>query len=157
MSYSVEQATPVARPAQRGTAAAQARGGALESIGLLLILVFIMLPIAGWRSPHSSSAAMSLRSRCSLRPRCRKFVTIFQPPLSFGPLLRNSVVIAGATVLISTTVGAHRGIRLFALSFIGSNALMIWVLAIQFIPQVVITIPFLTCFARSGWSIRRRD
>jgi multiple sugar transport system permease protein len=151
MSYSVEQATPVARPVRaRNRSWRKLAEGALENIGLLLILVFIMLPIAWMALTAFKQRGDVFTLKVFFTPTLQNFVTIFQPPLSFGPLLRNSIVIAGATILISTPLALMAAYAFSRYYFVGSNVLMIWVLTTQFIPQVVITIPFFNLFRTIG-------
>jgi ABC-type glycerol-3-phosphate transport system permease component len=151
MSYSVEQATPVARPA-RAQVYRRRRivEATLESIGLLLTVVFVLLPIAWMALTAFKQRSDVFTLKVFFTPTLQNFVTIFQPPLSFGPLLLNSVVIAGATILISTPLALMAAYAFSRYYFIGSNVLMIWVLTTQFIPQVVITIPFFNLFRIVG-------
>jgi multiple sugar transport system permease protein len=151
MSYSIEQATPEARAARARTSRLQRRAeGVLENIALLLTLIFIMLPIAWMALTAFKQRGDAFTLKVFFTPTLQNFVTIFQEPLSFGPLLWNSVVIAGATVLISTPLALMAAYAFSRYYFIGSNVLMIWVLTTQFIPQVVITIPFFNLFRSIG-------
>jgi multiple sugar transport system permease protein len=151
MSYSVEQATPVTRPAPAQIYRRRKLvEGVLESIGLLLTLLFILTPIAWMALTAFKQRGDVFTLKVLFAPTLQNFVTIFKPPLSFGPLLMNSVVIAGATVLISTPLALMAAYAFSRYYFIGSNVLMIWVLTTQFIPQVVITIPFFNLFRTVG-------
>jgi multiple sugar transport system permease protein len=151
MSYSVEQVKPVARHAH-ATSYRWRRfaGNMLENAGLLLTLFFIMTPIA-WMALTAFKQRQDVFTRKVIfTPTLQNFVTIFQPPLNFGPLLFNSTVIALATVLISTPIALMAAYAFSRYTFIGSNVLLIWVLTTQFIPQVVVTIPFFNFFRTVG-------
>src|SRR5687768_467694 len=101
MSYSIEQTAPVMRPVRSGISPLQRRVEAvLENIGLLLTLLFIMLPIFWMALTAFKQRADVFTLKVFFTPTLQNFVAIFQEPLAFGPLLWNSVVIAGATVLI---------------------------------------------------------
>ena len=151
MSYSVEQATPVAKPVRaRSYRQRKFVENTLETIGLLLTLLFIMTPIAWMALTAFKQRGDVFTLKVFFTPTLQNFVTIFQPPLSFGPLLMNSVVIALATVLISTPLALMAAYAFSRYHFVGSNTLLIWVLTTQFIPQVVITIPFFNFFRTVG-------
>lgn len=151
MSYSIEQAAPKVRPVRSGISPLQRRvERVLESIGLLLTLLFIMLPIAWMALTAFKQRVDVFTLKVFFTPTLQNFVAIFQEPLNFGPLLWNSVVIAGTTVLISTPLALMAAYAFSRYYFIGSNVLMIWVLTTQFIPQVVITIPFFNLFRTIG-------
>lgn len=151
MSYSVEQAPSVAQPVRART---YRRGkwveSVLETVGLLLTLMFIMLPIAWMALTAFKQRADVFTLKVFFTPTLQNFVTIFQSPLSFGPLLRNSIIIALATVLISTPLALMAAYAFSRYHFVGSNVLLIWVLTTQFIPQVVVTIPFFNLFRTVG-------
>jgi multiple sugar transport system permease protein len=113
-------------------------------------VVFVLLPIAWMALTAFKQRSDVFTLKVFFTPTLQNFVTIFQPPLSFGPLLLNSVAIAGATILISTPLALMAAYAFSRYYFIGSNVLMIWVLTTQFIPQVVITIPFFNLFRIVG-------
>jgi ABC-type glycerol-3-phosphate transport system permease component len=123
---------------------------ALETVGLLLTLFFIMTPIV-WMALTAFKQRSDVFTRnVFFTPTLQNFVTIFQPPLGFGPLLLNSITIALATVLISTPIALMAAYAFSRYHFVGNNALLIWVLTTQFIPQVVVTIPFFNLFRTVG-------
>lgn len=151
MSYSIEQVAPEARPARAGTVRLQKLVEAvLENIALLLTLLFVMLPIAWIVLTAFKQRGDAFTLKVFFTPTLQNFVKIFQEPLSFGPLLWNSVVIAVVTVLISTPLALMAAYAFSRYRFMGNNALMIWVLTTQFLPQVVITIPFFNLFRNLG-------
>lgn len=151
MSYSVEQVKPVTRPVHATSYRwRKLAGNTLENLGLLLTLFFIMTPIA-WMAITAFKQRQDVFTRNIIfTPTLQNFVTIFQPPLNFGPLLLNSTVVALATVLISTPIALMAAYAFSRYTFIGSNVLLIWVLTTQFIPQVVVTIPFFNFFRTVG-------
>ncbi len=151
MSYSVEQATSVTQPARART---YWRGklveGALDTVGLVVTLLFIMLPIAWMALTAFKQRTDVFTLKVFFIPTLQNFVTIFQAPLSFGPLLGNSIVIALATVLFSTPLALMAAYAFSRYHFVGNTALLVWILATQFVPQVVITIPFFNLFRTIG-------
>lgn len=151
MSYSVERVKPVVQPVRTPTYRwRKLVESALDTVGLLLTLLFIMTPIA-WMALTAFKQRQDVFTRkVFFTPTLQNFVTIFQPPLNFGPLLLNSTIIALATVFISTPIALMAAYAFSRYHFRGSNVLMIWVLTTQFIPQVVVTIPFFNLFRRVG-------
>jgi multiple sugar transport system permease protein len=151
MTYSAEQARPISRPIPAPTHRRRKLvEDVLESVGLLLTLLFLMLPIAWMALTAFKQRGDVFTRKVFFTPTLQNFVTIFQPPLGFGPLLLNSIVIALATVLISTPLALMAAYAFSRYTFVGNQTLMIWVLATQFIPQVVITIPFFNLFRTVG-------
>jgi len=151
MSTRVEQAAPVA--ASSSTPTYRVRrffGGVLENFALLLTLFFIFTPIAWMALTSFKPEAEVYTLNVFFRPTLQNFVTIFQPPLSFGPLLVNSIIVASATILISTPLALMAAYAFSRYAFVGNTTLLIWILTTQFLPQVVISIPFFNLFRTVG-------
>ncbi|GAC1354207.1 MAG: carbohydrate ABC transporter permease [Herpetosiphon sp.] len=151
MNYSVKQATPVVQVLRTQTGGSQRIiERVLETVGLLLTLLFIMTPIAWMLLTSFKQRGDVFTRKIFFAPTLHNFVAIFQPPLSFGPLLLNSIIIALATILVSTPLALMAAYAFSRYHFVGNNVLLIWVLTTQFIPQVVITIPFFNLFRTVG-------
>ena len=143
MSYSVKQAAPVVGTASTPRYRARRFGSSVfETLGLLLTLFFILTPIAWMALTAFKQEGDVYTLKVFFTPTLQNFVTIFQPPLSFGPLLVNSVIVATTTILISTPLALMAAYAFSRYHFVGNTALLIWILTTQFLPQVVITIPF---------------
>jgi multiple sugar transport system permease protein len=151
MSSTVEQISPaMSRVRAARFSWRKLAGAVLENAALLLTLFFIMAPIA-WMALTAFKQRQDVFTRKIIfTPTLQSFFTIFQPPLNFGPLLLNSIIVATATVLISTPLALMAAYAFSRYAFKGSNALLIWVLTTQFIPQVVVTIPFFNLFRTVG-------
>ncbi len=135
---------------------------ALETLALLLIIAFIMLPII-WLA------------LTSIKPREKAYTTdiVFQPTLDnfrvifadytvimnegtdrergelgrdMFPSVANSVVVSGATILIAIPLATLAAYAFSRYSFFGNGVLLIWILTTQFIPAIVVAIPFFTLF-----------
>ena len=135
---------------------------ALETLALLLIIAFIMLPII-WLA------------LTSIKPREKAYTTdiVFQPTLDnfrvifadytvimnegtdrergelgrdMFPSVVNSVVVSGATILIAIPLATLAAYAFSRYSFFGNGVLLIWILTTQFIPAIVVAIPFFTLF-----------
>jgi ABC-type glycerol-3-phosphate transport system permease component len=71
-------------------------------------------------------------------------------PLDFKPYFLNSMIISLATVLIAIPLATMAAYVLSRYVFKGSLALLLWMLTTQFLPPVVVVIPFFTLFRRIG-------
>jgi len=134
----------------------------LETLALLLIIAFIMLPIF-WLTITA------------IKPREKAYTTdiVFQPTLDnfrvifadytvimnagtdrergelgrdMFPSVVNSVVVSGATILIAIPLATLAAYAFSRYSFWGNGVLLIWILTTQFIPAIVVAIPFFTLF-----------
>ena len=134
----------------------------LETLLLLLIIAFIMLPIF-WLA------------LTSIKPREKAYSTdlLFQPTLDnfrvifadytvimnegsdrergelgrdMFPSVINSVFVSGATILIAIPLATLAAYAFSRYSFFGNGVLLVWILTTQFIPAIVVAIPFFTLF-----------
>ncbi|MCE2472537.1 MAG: carbohydrate ABC transporter permease [Anaerolineae bacterium] len=134
----------------------------LETLALLLIIAFIMLPIF-WLTITA------------IKPREKAYTTdiVFQPTLDnfrvifadytvimnagtdrergelgrdMFPSVVNSVVVSGATILIAIPLATLAAYAFSRYSFWGNGVLLVWILTTQFIPAIVVAIPFFTLF-----------
>ncbi len=134
----------------------------LETLSLLLIIFFIMLPIV-WLA------------LTSIKPQEKAYTTdiIFPPTLvnieiifsdtsvlinegtrrergevgrDMFPNVINSIVVSGETILIAIPLATLAAYAFSRYLFLGNRVLLIWILTTQFIPAIVVAIPFFTLF-----------
>ena len=121
-------------------------GRSLEGLGVFLTVIFILGPIV-W---ITLTAFKNQRDAYSLKiffePTLQNFRTIFAPPYNFGPLLINSVVVSLTTIAIAIPIALMASYVFSRYVFKGSDLLLVWVLTTQFIPPVVVAIPFFNLF-----------
>lgn len=121
-------------------------GKSLEGLGVFLTVIFILGPIV-W---ITLTAFKNQRDAYSLKiffePTLQNFRTIFAPPYNFGPLLINSVVVSLTTIAIAIPIALMASYVFSRYVFKGSDLLLVWVLTTQFIPPVVVAIPFFNLF-----------
>lgn len=79
-------------------------------------------------------------------PTLDSFRAIFQDPLAFGPLTINSLVISTGTVIIALPLAVMAAYAFSRFTFRGQRPLLIWVLVTQFLPPVVVVLPFFALF-----------
>ena len=118
--------------------------------GILLVIFFCIFPIF-WMlltafKPRSEVYSTSI----FVQPTLQNFQAIFEPPLNFGPLLANSLIVAIGTTVIGVPMALMAAYAFSRLRFRGNTALLIGILATQFIPPVVIALPFFTLYRDIG-------
>lgn len=122
----------------------------LETAALLLVLFLILFPIL-WMALTAFKRPVDLFDlTLFFTPTLENFRTIFSEPWNIGRTLWNSVVVASLTVLIAipaSTLAAYAFSR-FELPWKG--ALFFTILATQFIPAVVVVLPFYLLFRDLG-------
>jgi multiple sugar transport system permease protein len=112
--------------------------------------VFIFLPVVWLTLTAFKYARDAYSTRLLFTPTLENFQAIFAPPNSFGPLTINSALVSAATVAIAIPIAAMAAYAFSRFQFRGKNALLVAVLSVQFIPPVVIVLPFFTVFRDLG-------
>ena len=122
----------------------------LESAAAIAILIFTVLPIF-WLAltsikPENKIYTLDLK----FEPTLQNYITIFAPPYNEGKLLLNSIVVSVVTVAIAIPFGVMAAYVFSRFHFRGRQLLMVGILATQFVPPLVIAIPFFTLFRALG-------
>jgi multiple sugar transport system permease protein len=148
----------------------------IDKAAVLLILGFMMLPII-WVVLTSVKPVNTVYStEILVVPTLNNFRVIFGPaqPIHLEPeyygasdgfgqyeradvtgkdmgrLVVNSLVISTATVLIGLPLATMAAYVFSRYRFVGDTTLLIWVLITQFIPAIIVVIPFYTLFRQIG-------
>ena len=119
---------------------------AFENLGRFFILLYILVPIFWITITAFKREGAVYTLQVFFQPTLNNFVEIFSDPLNFGPLLRNSIIISLGTIIIAIPLAVAASYVFSRYQFRGSNLLLVWVLATQFVPPVVVAIPFFTFF-----------
>ena len=128
----------------------QLPGQIVELVLATSIFVFVMLPIF-WLALTSLKPENKVYSLDVIfQPTFQNYITIFSAPYNDGKLLLNSVIVATVTVAIAIPLGLMAAYVFSRFHFRGSQILMVGVLVTQFIPPLVIAIPFFTLFRSLG-------
>lgn len=117
-----------------------------HGIGVLLVLFFTMFPIVWIALTAFKSDRYMFTSTLAFPPTLSNFSTIFAPPLNFGPLVVNSVIVALGTIIIAIPISVMAAYVFSRHAFLGSTGLLVWILATQFIPGIVVAIPYFNLF-----------
>jgi len=134
----------------------------LETLALLLIIAFIMLPIFWLAITAIKPQEKAYSTTLIFRPTLENFEIIFSDAsviINEGterergevgrkmvPNVVNSVVVSGATILIAIPLATLAAYAFSRYQFLGNGVLLIWILTTQFIPAIVVAIPFFTLF-----------
>jgi len=134
----------------------------LETLALLLIIAFIMLPIFWLAITAIKPQEKAYSTTLVFQPTLENFAIIFSDTsvtINEGterergevgrdmvPNVVNSVVVSGATILIAIPLATLAAYAFSRYQFLGNDVLLIWILTTQFIPAIVVAIPFFTLF-----------
>ncbi|GAC1320900.1 MAG: carbohydrate ABC transporter permease [Chloroflexota bacterium] len=125
-------------------------GKSWHSIAIFLILFFNLFPIIWIALTAFKTDRYMFTSDLVFPPTLSNFSTIFSSPLNFGPLVVNSVVVALGTIAIAIPVALTAAYVFSRHTFVGSTALLVWILSTQFIPGIVVAIPYFNLFRTIG-------
>ncbi|RME81598.1 MAG: carbohydrate ABC transporter permease [Caldilineae bacterium] len=126
-------------------------GWLVEKVAVLFILLFIAFPIYWLLITAFKPEEFVYSNAFIFPPTLANFRAIFAgDPLDFKPYLLNSLVISTATVLLAIPLATMAAYTLSRYAFKGSLPLLIWFLTTQFLPPVVVVIPFFILFRRLG-------
>jgi multiple sugar transport system permease protein len=121
-----------------------------EKFWALLIFLFVVFPIF-WIALTAFKETRDVYTTNVWVPlTLDNFVTIFTPPFNYGKLVLNSFLISTITVAIAIPLGLMAAYVFARYKFRGSQILMVGVLVTQFIPPLVVAIPFYTLFRSLG-------
>ncbi len=135
---------------------------ALETAALLLIIAFIMLPILWLAITAIKPQEKAYSTTLIFAPTLENFEIIFSDTsvlINEGtdrergevgrnmiPNVFNSIIVSGATILIAIPLATLAAYAFSRFQFLGNGVLLIWILTTQFIPAIVVAIPFFTLF-----------
>jgi multiple sugar transport system permease protein len=118
----------------------------LEAVGIPLTLFFVMFPILWMALTSFKPRGAVYRLDLLFEPTLQNFVTILQPPRSFGALTINSMLVSSGTVLIAIPLATLAAYGFSRLTFRGNRTIFIGLLATQFIPPVALALPMFILF-----------
>lgn len=162
-----------AHSTQLGTAtkynAANMRGlfwkwvGRTVEFGLILLtLFFILLPIVWIALTAFKPFEIAYTTDLFFTPTLDNFRIIFSNSsivvnegtnlqrsaigLNMWPSVINSIVVSSATVLFAIPLATMAAYAFSRFRFFGNRALLVWILTTQFLPAIIVAIPFFTLF-----------
>jgi multiple sugar transport system permease protein len=112
----------------------------------IVIIFFLAFPIFWIALTAFKPARYVFSTKFRFAPTLDSFRAIFQDPLAFGPLTVNSLIISTGTVLIALPLAVMAAYAFSRYRFWGQRPLLVWVLITQFLPPVVVVLPFFALF-----------
>lgn len=120
-------------------------------LALILIATFIMLvPIAWIFLAAFKSHVDVYQLKLFFRPTLENFALVFDEPYSLGHKLFNSTIVAFVTVLFAIPIATMAAYSFSRFRLTGETAMLVTILATQFVPAVVIILPFFVMFRDIG-------
>ena len=112
----------------------------------IVIILFLLFPIFWIGLTAFKPERYVFSTEFRFAPTLDSFRAIFQDPLDFWPLTVNSLVVSTSTVLIALPLAVMAAYAFSRYTFRGQRPLLIWVLITQFLPPVVVVLPFFALF-----------
>ena len=120
-------------------------------VALILVATFIMLIPIVWIALASLKTTVEVfQLRLFFTPTLENFATVFEPPYELGPKLWNSTIVAGVTVLFAIPIATMAAYSFSRFRLRGETSMLVLILATQFVPAVVIVLPFFVMFRDLG-------
>lgn len=137
-------------------------GRIVEYAGLLLIIAFILLPIVWLAITSFKPQEKAYSTDVVFTPTLDNFRIIFSDESviinegtdrergevgrNMGPNVLNSIIVSSFTVLIALPLATMAAYAFSRYNFPGNQILLVWILTTQFIPAIIVAIPFFTLF-----------
>ena len=120
-------------------------------VTLILIAIFIMLVPILWIFLAAFKNHIDVfQLKLLFTPTLENFKSVFAPPYYLGRKLVNSTSVALITVLIAIPAATTAAYAFSRFRMVGETAMLVTVLATQFLPAVVIILPFFVMFRDLG-------
>ena len=112
----------------------------------LFVLVFIFLPILWLILTSFKIPRDAYTTKIFFTPTFQNFISIFKSPMNFAPLVVNSIIVSLITATIDVLLGVFAAYAFSRFNFRVKTLLIVWVLSSQFVPPVVIALPFFNIY-----------
>lgn len=142
----------VNRPAVRGPSplARKRLAQGAEIVATLIVIFFVMFPLV-WMILAAFKTEIDVYStRLFFQPTLDNFRAIFADPILLGSHTWVSALVSFVTVAITVPLGAAASYVLSRHRFRGRDSLFLAILISQFVPAVVVAIPFFNLFRKLG-------
>ena len=124
--------------------------GAVQTV-LILIAMFVMLVPILWIFLAAFKTHVDVyQLKLFFTPTVENFATVFDDPYRLGEKLWNSTVVALVTVLVAIPIATLAAYSFSRFRLTGETAMLVTILATQFVPAVVIILPFFVMFRDIG-------
>ncbi|WP_424966761.1 MULTISPECIES: carbohydrate ABC transporter permease [unclassified Dinoroseobacter] len=118
---------------------------------LILMATFVMLVPILWIFLAAFKTHLDVfQLKLFFTPTLENFATVFEPPYDLGEKLVNSTLVAFVTVLFAIPIATMAAYSFSRFSLRGETTMLVIILATQFVPAVVIILPFFVMFRDVG-------
>lgn len=125
-------------------------GQGAELVATLLVIFFVMFPLV-WIALASLKNQVDVYStKLFFQPTLDNFRAIFTDPILLGSKIWVSALVSFSTVAITIPLAAAAAYVISRHNFKGRDALFVGILITQFVPAVVVAIPFFNLFRAVG-------
>lgn len=123
---------------------------AVQAALVVLAAVLVLLPIVWIGLAAFKRHVDVFQLKLLFTPTLENFSKIIEPPYSVLDKLKNSLIVASFTVLISLPLATCAAYSFSRFRLVGERVMLITILATQFVPAVVIVLPFFLMFRSAG-------
>lgn len=125
-------------------------GQGAEVLASLVIIFFVLFPLV-WIALASLKNQVDVYSlKLFFQPTLENYRAVFADPTLLGPKIWVSALISFTTVAITIPLGAAAAYVISRHNFRGRDTLFVAILVTQFVPAVVVAIPFFNLFRTLG-------
>lgn len=125
---------------------------AADLIASLAVAIFVMLPIFWLAMTAFKGQRDAFTLNVIFEPTLNNFRTIFSDTYKVGGMLVDSLIVSTITIAITLPCALIAAYAFSRFRFRGSSLLLVWILATQFLPPVIVLLPFYNLFRRPfGW------
>lgn len=121
-----------------------------RTVGVMLTLFFIVFPIFWLVLTSFKNLRDAFSTKLFFEPSLDNYSRLFAHPWNFEPMVLNSIIISTTTVLIAVPLATMAAFAFSRYRFRGQDLLLVSVLASQFLPGVVIILPYFIQFRNLG-------
>lgn len=124
--------------------------GAIQT-GLILIAMFIMLVPIVWIFLAAFKSHVDVyQLKLFFTPTLENFSIVFDEPYRLGEKLLNSTIVAFVTIVFAIPIATLAAYSFSRFTMRGETTMLVTILATQFVPAVVIVLPFFVMFRDVG-------
>jgi multiple sugar transport system permease protein len=121
-------------------------GQGLETLGTLMVIFFVGFPLVWIGLAGFKNEVDVYSTSLFFQPTLDNFRAIFADPTLLGPKIWVSALVSILTVSITIPLAASAAYVISRHNFRGRDSLFVAILVTQFVPAVVVAIPFFTLF-----------
>jgi len=125
-------------------------GQGVEVLGSLAVIFFVLFPLVWIGLAAFKNQVDVYSTRLFFQPTLDNFRAIFADPILLGPKVWISAFVTISTVAITIPLAAAAAYVISRHNFRGRDQLFVAILVTQFVPAVVVIIPFFTLFRSLG-------